>query len=430
MTAQELKALANEISAKNAVIAEIYKKAAVEGELNVYDLKGAELDDVKAKMAEVDKLTHTYEVANLKAQVDGREAWLSERKPFGGFPAGGDGASAQPFKTWGEQITDSDTWKGGNLENKTHAWNLSGTASLRQLTMNRQVDALKAMGYSDLDALKTAMTTGAGFAPANDRTDLVVGAPSLAPTLADRIPSRDTDLSTIYWMLQTTRTNGAASASENSALAESTIVYTEQSSPVQLVGGKLPVSEQQLADVQMVQSIVNDDLLLMYRQKEEDLLMNGDGVAPNIYGYLALAINSQARGTDPIFDAVHKGMTTIETSGRAMADLLVMHPNDYQRVRLTRTTEGIYIYGSPVEAGPERMWGVPILKTTSIAEGTTLAGAFQAYSQIWRRQGVAVELGYDTGDWGYLRRTFRFYGRMVMICKRLTAFTQVTGLAA
>lgn len=433
MTREELRQLAEEISAKNTVVAQIFRNAAVEGESNVYNLKGADLDDVKAKMAEVEDLSRKYELGELKARTDERERWITSPAFIGQYPAGatgGDGAAALPFKTYGDNFTDSPEFAAckGQFVGKSFAVEIPGTLSRRQISLNRQVHELKSMG-ADLDAIKATMTLAAGFAPANDRTDLIVAAPSLDPTLADRIPSRDTELETVFWMLQTTRTNNVAPTAEAAALPEVAIAYTEQSSTMRLVGGILPISEQQLADVPMVQSLVNDDLMLMYRQKEENLLLNGDGVSPNIKGFLEHTnINAQARGGDPIFDCIHKGITKIEVTGRARADLVVMHPNDYERIRLTKTNDGIYIYGSPVEAGPTKIWGLDIHKTTEIAEGTALPGAYKMYSQIWRRQGVIVELGYNNDDWGKLKRTFRVYGRMVLIVKRETAFTECTGL--
>jgi len=278
--------------------------------------------------------------------------------------------------------------------------------------------------------LKTLMETGAGFAPQAVRTGRVVEYAHRRPVVADLIPQTDTDQSAAVYMEETTSTNNAATRTEGATAGESALQYTERNDPVREIATWLPVTEIQVEDVPVVQSTIDNRLLFFLDLAEEVQLLTGNGSAPNLTGFHTKSgVQSQAKGTDPVPDAIYKAMTLVRYTGMAEPSAAIFHPNDWQDVRLLRTVDGIYIWGSPAEAGPERIWGLPVVITTAETENTALLGDFQLYSEIRRKRGANVKVSNSHDDFFIKGKlAIRADKRLALCIYRAAAFCKVTGI--
>lgn len=407
-----LKELQDKLNAKRAELAEIFEKSAttVDGQ-HRYNLDAAQLEDVKARNTEIDDLAKQVEDAKaLDSIYQSNAKALRESKtpatnlPFAQDPKGG----RQPEqKTLGQLFVESEAYK--KAERK------------------KQID-FSAPDFDFLQA-KTLMETGAGFAPQAIRTGRVVEYAHRRPLVADLIPQTPTDQASVVYMEETTFTNNAAARSEGGQAGESALAYTERSKAVREIAHFLPVTEIQLEDVDGVRSIIDNRLLTMLDLAEETQLLTGDDNAPNLGGFLTVVTQAQAKGADPVPDAIYKAMTKVRVTGFAEPSAYITHPNDWQDVRLLRTTDGVYIWGNPSEAGPARIWGLPVVETTAMTENTGFLGDFQMFSEIRRRRGANIKVSDSHSDFFIKGKlAIRADKRLALVVYRLTAFCKVTGI--
>lgn len=434
LTAQQAR---EKLSERQKALGEIFEQAKTTGGdgQGVYDFNrvtclGA---DVKGSIAVAQKVEAlTVEAEELAKHAETLEAAENAAKAFEArsrevrrpqHPVDGKGAREGAIKSLGELIAGEKSYAD---------WAKSGAAGGITLNFN---DALpsdlmaKAAAFPTLGA-KALLQTGAGYAPEVLRQPGFVEAATRPIQLLDIIPMFPTGQAAIKYMEETTRTHAAAEASEGGDYAESTFAFTERSTPVEKITDSVPVTDEQLEDVAMMEGYINSRLMFGVRQRLDRQVIAGDGSAPNLKGLKNVSgIQTQAKGSDPVMDAFFKAMTKIMLTGRAMATHHVMHPTDWQNIRLTRTADGIYIFGSPTDAGPARLWGLPVVMQDAVSAGWGMTGSFDpSWISLFERRGVDVQIGYVGTQFAQGKRTVRADMRAALAVFRPAAFCEVTDL--
>ena len=239
--------------------------------------------------------------------------------------------------------------------------------------------------------LKTLLDTATGWAPETTRGPRVVDFATRPIQVVDFIPQTTTTQTAITYMEETTFTNAAAETAEGAAKPEAALALTEKSSNVRKIPVWLPVTEEQLEDVPRIEAYLDNRLGFMVRQRLDQQIVSGNGTAPNLRGLMnVVGIQTQAKGTDPTPDAIYKAATKIEVTGQAVPNLVILHPNDWQDIRLLRTADGIYIWGSPADAGPERIWGYRVAKVQAATENTGLV-LDTTFTELAIRKGLTMK---------------------------------------
>lgn len=429
------------MAAKQDELGKVFEEALVSGDsgqkqydFNKVSCLGA---DVKGSIAVAEKVkqmnAELNELGEHADRLEGAEKAAAEHeersKARRGFPLpGGKGNhrdEGKRIKSLGEMIEESDRYQ---------KWAQQGAPDGISLGFDDMLPSdmlAKGMMFSTLGT-KALFETGSGYAPESIRAPGFVEAATRPLQLLDIIPMFPTTQAAYKYMEETTRNHGAAEKAEGAAFAESAFAFTEKSQTVEKITDSLPVTDEQLEDVPTMSGYINSRLTFGIRQRLDSQCLVGNGASPNLRGIKNVAgIQTQARGVDPVPDAYFKSMTKLRTVGRVIPTHSIMHPDDWQGVRLLRTADGVYIWGSPSEAGPERLWGLPVVQQDADAAGTGYVGSFQpSWISLFERRGVDIQIGFVGNQFGEGKRTVRGDMRAVLVVLRPAAFCSVTGLGA
>jgi HK97 family phage major capsid protein len=385
----------------------------------IFDQAGPELDmakvtvvdgDTKAKVDAIRALN--TEIDEIAAEVEGYEGVLKAAERARETPEAkgsepGDGARpalrSGQAKSLGELFTESAAYKNRQGGNGPEA-------------------------HLDIE-LKALFETGAGWAPETTRTGRVVDAAVRPIQIIDLVPGTTTAQAAVVYMEETVFVNNAAEIPEGGPYPESQLELAEKDSPVRKIGTSLAITDEQLEDVTQAAGYVNNRLPFMVRQRLDYQLLNGNGTAPNLRGVNNTAgVLTQAKGADPVPDAIYKGIVRVQVEGRAAANAVVMHPFDWMDIRLLRTTDGIYIWGNPSEVGLERIWGLPVARSDAQPENTALVLDTQ-FTELATRRGIDVQVTNSHAD-DFLRGKQRVRAdvRVAFVIYRPSAICKITGI--
>lgn len=316
------------------------------------------------------------------------------------------------FKSLGDSFVDSVAFKG------KHRSDPSGPVASLDLNLK----SLFETGGS--------AAAGDGWPPETTRTGKVVDFATRPVQVTDIFPTGSTQQQAVVYMEETTYTNAAAEVLEAGTFPEAALALEEKNSPVRKIAVWLPITDEQLEDESHARGYVNRRLPFMLKQKLDSQLLLGTGTAPQLRGVLnTVGIQTQAKGADPVQDAIRKAMTLVRVTGRATPDHVVMHSNDWQEIRLQRTADGLYIWGNPSEPGEARLWGLPVVENDVITEGTALVGDFNGYSELVSRRGIDVQITNTHADFFINgKQAIRADMRCALVVYRPTAFCTVTGI--
>lgn len=290
------------------------------------------------------------------------------------------------------------------------------------------------------NVFNTAVLGTDGWQPETTRTGKLVESIYRPVQVTDLLPVTSTSQQAIVYMQENTFTNAATEVGEatNAAVTnaatgqypEQAFSLTEASSPVRKLGVWIPVSDEQLEDEAGARGYLNRRLPLMLRLRLDSQVLNGNGTAPNLRGILNTTnVQTQAAGTDPVIDAIYKGLTKVRVGGRATPNGIVIHSDDWQDIRLLRTTDGVYLWGNPTDRGAETLWGLPVVVNEVITSGTALVGDFANYAELAMKRGIELQVT-NSHDQFFTqgKQAIRADMRCALVVYRPQAFCTVTGI--
>ena len=415
----ELKA---EMRARTDKLHEIFEQAGPDRDFAkvtaIYGDTASKVDQVRSMNAELGDInTQIKEREELEGIADQvRDQYKADHEPVNPLvhPNGGLAIPGRDFKSLGQLFVESPQYKDYRPQRN---WPMPAD-------------------LSNYDIRNAVFRTGAGWATEDLRIPRVELTPQRPIAVIDPIPMLPTTQGAIPYMEETTFTNNAVETAESTAttnsdlIGEGALALTERSKPVEWLPVFLPVTMQQMEDVEGISAYVDSRLTYMIQARLDLQILAGNGTTPNLEGTENVTgIQAQALGTDSIPDAIYKLFTSIRDDGFAEPSVCFIRAAKFQTVRLLKTADGLYIWGHPSEPGPFQMWGVPMLQTNAVTSTKVIAGDFVNFSALWTKRGITLAV--SDSHQSYFTRgmlAIRADMRVAMVHYRPKAFGEVTGL--
>ena len=251
-------------------------------------------------------------------------------------------------------------------------------------------------------------------------TDVVAPGPTQELRLRSVIPIVTINQGSIVYTRETSFTNAAAPVAELAAKPESTLVYTNVNAPTETIAHYAQISRQCYEDLPSLARAIEDRLIYGLLLKEEDQLLNGDGLTPNLSGYMPLATAHAAfpAGTS-LFDCL-AATAGEQTAAGYPPTACVVNANDWTKQALAKTaTEKVYI------VPPSGLLPTTVI-SPAMPAGSWLVGQFTA-SALYQREGISVNVAYQhQDDFTHNRLTILAELREVLAIFQAAAFVKGT----
>lgn len=421
---------------------------------------GTIIVDQKRKSA-FDK--NMVEIKELKGLIDGMEA-LNEVREWGqeassqsvaAAAAAGHSVPTRQLQSIGEMFLSSDEFKslngGRNGANMPAPWQVKTSLTTHNYNVKDVFSAMPTAGNL------SGFQRGGGLGDFGSvQRDPMVASPMRTKRVRDLFPVRRTTAQVIEYFRQLGFTsisnanydaelgystdNAAAAVAERSGSAfgtkpQSAFQFVGEQAPVRTLAHWEAAHRNVLADEPQLRSIIDNELLYGLRLLEDQQILNGNGSGENLKGVLqTTGIQTYNWGDgastpvpDTKADAIRRAATLsflayYEPSG------IVMHPNDWEDIELTKDANGQYLVAVSVAMGGEpRVWRMPVVESPAIAEGTALVGAFGTGAQLYDREDASIRISEQHADF-FIRNAIVILAeqRLALAVKRPEAFVKVT----
>lgn len=190
-----------------------------------------------------------------------------------------------------------------------------------------------------------------------------------------------------------------------------------------------------LADAPAIRGLIDTRLLLGLTLALESQVISGNGSGENLTGILNVAgTNLVAGGSyNNTMDALYHGRTLVRTAGHGRPSAVVLHPNDWEGIRLSRenaatATLGQYLMGPPSQTGPVSLWGMPVVESEAMTENSAVVGDWAMGATLFDREQGGIRVGTINDQFIRNIQTILAELRVAFVAWRPAVFSKVTAI--
>lgn len=245
-------------------------------------------------------------------------------------------------------------------------------------------------------------------------------------TIRDVITNLTTTSDVVEFVRQTGETNNAAvvpesnvtdaeeSGGEPGIKPESGMTFERVPAPVKTIAHWLPATTRALADAGQLRGLIDAFLRFGVELELEDQIISGDGNGENFDGILSTANVQQQLFVDDIFKTARQARRKVRTVGRRRPSAYVLNPIDWEEIELQKDLEGRYYFNGPINQGPMTLWGLPVVESEAVPEGTGLVADWSV-AVLWDREQASISVSNSHAD-------FFIRNMVAILCELRAAF--------
>lgn len=317
--------------------------------------------------------------------------------------------SKDEFKSEGQRIVGSrefkewlDTVAPRGKQPNSRVRLTSPTISLKELGLGE-------IGMKSL--VMTTPTTAGGAFVRRDYGPWPIDLPLRPTTIRDVITILQTGSNLVEYVRVNSLTRGAAivpeatsTTDDNALKPEAGMAFETVQTAVKTIAVTMPATRTILSDVPMLESMITNFLRTDLELELEDEIISGPGGANHFTGLentpnlTPQAVVLDGSGNADIIATTRKARTQAMIVGRARSTGFLMNPYDWESFDLKKDGEDRYYFGGPLAMGTKSLWGLPVIESEVIPQGTFYTGDLRQMV-VWDRQDPTVYMTDSHSDW-------------------------------
>ena len=265
-------------------------------------------------------------------------------------------------------------------------------------------------GYGEKTLITGDSSTSAGAFIQTDYTGIYEQLGRYALTVRDLITVRQTQSDIVSFVRQTAQVTQAAATAEANVTTysgatgqvegekpEGAMAFEVVTATVKTIPVWIPATKQALSDASQIRGIIDQELRADVQEELEDQILNGDGTGAEFTGLFETAGTlTQAWDTD-LLTTARKAKTALRTTGKSIPTAWLMNPEDFESLDLLQDEDGRYYYGGPQREGMRMLWGVPVVESDFVTQGTAMLGDCRK-AVVWDRQQATIAVSEHHSD--------------------------------
>lgn len=185
----------------------------------------------------------------------------------------------------------------------------------------------------------------------------------------------------------------AITAAQAGLKPESTFGFERDQTTIKTIAHWIPVTKRALADAAQIRTMIDSFLRYGLEEALEDELLSGNGTGEHLLGLNNTpGIQTQSApgaGQDNL-DVTRIARRKVQIGGRAQPTAYVMNPIDWENIELMRNGNGDFYGGGPFALTTPRLWGLPVLSSEAVAQGTAWCAAWN-WGVVYDREQASVQ---------------------------------------